>query len=255
MIVEKIHNGYRVSCSIREKGIPHGMLEATIAEHLQKKAGVHERCAEIGIGSRDAELRQAKAILDEALAFADLGKSTSRNDHSRLDAELGRVTVRSSAVAAPVARGKLSGVLDGHAAVWHRPGDAGSQYALGPRYFERVDRRAFDRHLASGENVAGLFNHDKNLILGTTANRSMILDTDDVGLRFRLDPAKTTVGQDVTLLVGRGDLKGCSFGFLCREADVVQEGGNRIRLLRDCHLLDCGPVFSPAYTSTSVSVV
>jgi HK97 family phage prohead protease len=124
-------------------------------------------------------------------------------------------------------------------------------------FIETIHRRAFDRVLASKPDVVGVYNHDKNFLLGRTGNGTMTLSVDDYGLRYAILPPATRA--DVVEAVSRGDVVGSSFAFRTAEAngDVWSRGadGIRRREIREIDLLDdVGPVVRPAYDSSSVVV-
>ncbi|MGB0039595.1 MAG: HK97 family phage prohead protease, partial [Terriglobales bacterium] len=109
------------------------------------------------------------------------------------------------------------------------------------------------------DDVRCLFNHDADNILGRTTNGTLTMRQDSRGLRFQntLD-RKTTVGQNVYQFVTRGDVTGCSFGFIVDEAEWSEgaQADGRTVLTRTIKklrkLFDVGPVTYPAYEQTSV---
>lgn len=124
-------------------------------------------------------------------------------------------------------------------------------------FVEVIHRRAFDKVLASRPDVVGVYNHDKNYLLGRTGNGTMTLTVDDYGLRYAIDPPETRA--DVVESVSRGDVVGSSFAFRTAEVngDVWSRRGDgtRLREIREIDLLDdVGPVVRPAYGAASVVV-
>lgn len=124
-------------------------------------------------------------------------------------------------------------------------------------FIETIHRRAFDRVLAKKPDVVGVYNHDKNFLLGRTGNGTMTLTVDDYGLRYSILPPATRA--DVVESVQRGDVVGSSFAFRTSESngDVWSRGadGIRRRQILEIDLLDdVGPVVRPAYDSSSVIV-
>jgi HK97 family phage prohead protease len=116
---------------------------------------------------------------------------------------------------------------------------------------------AFERALASGQDVRGLVNHDPNLLLGRTASGTMRLAEDDRGLRYEIDPPDTQVATDLITLLERGDLDGSSFAFtLAENGDAWRDEHGKV--VREIHkvgeLFDVGPVVYPAYRATVSSV-
>lgn len=153
------------------------------------------------------------------------------------------------------------GTLEGYAAVFHSEGDPGTEYKLwdDPSFMavERVARGAFSRAIKDGDDVRGLVNHNADLVIGRTAAGTLRLVEDERGLRFEDDLPDTTVGRDLATVVGRGDVSGCSFGFVVEQESWREEelpDGKRVatRTIESVRLLDVGPVTYPAYASTEV---
>jgi HK97 family phage prohead protease len=115
---------------------------------------------------------------------------------------------------------------------------------------ETIRRGAFARGIAEREDCHCLFNHDANAILGRVGSGTLALAEDSRGLRFSCELPNTSIGSDVLESVKRGDISGCSFGFMCRKDSWSSDGGTRE--LQDVALLDVGPVTYPAYEATTV---
>lgn len=122
---------------------------------------------------------------------------------------------------------------------------------------ERIEPGAFDDLLES--DVVGLFNHDKNFVLGRNP-RTMSLSADKRALRFSI-PEMPEARADVLEAVKRGDVKGNSFSFMMSGnsddeefIDRSADGKLPLRVIKRVEaLFDVGPVTFPAYESTSVS--
>ncbi len=147
-------------------------------------------------------------------------------------------------------RAKQSGRLEGHAALFEELSvDLGG-------FREKIAPGAFADTIKGGD-IRALFNHDSNLILGRTTNGTLKLEEDRKGLHFSLKPAATQAGHDAIELVRRGDVTGCSFGFVVLDEEW-QNGSNGqpdIRTLRKVELHEISPVCSwPAYEATAVAV-
>jgi HK97 family phage prohead protease len=128
-------------------------------------------------------------------------------------------------------------------------------------FVETIHPNAFDDVLAAGPDVIGVFNHDRNLLLGRTSNGTMRLMKDAYGLRYEITPnVNTSVGKDVVEWVRDRTVVGSSFAFaISRDGDgdswSTDERGMRRREVRKVSLLeDCGPVTRPAYDASSVVV-
>jgi uncharacterized protein len=118
---------------------------------------------------------------------------------------------------------------------------------------ETIRPGAFTRALAEKHDVKCLFNHDDNIVLGRTTNGTLTMVQDNVGLKFHCDVAPTNAARDVHALVTRGDVDGCSFGFVVTKQKVTRNSDGSVdRDVLDVDLLDVSPVLNPAFDSTSV---
>jgi len=147
-------------------------------------------------------------------------------------------------------------MIEGYAAVYYDPADAGTEYELWKGYLERIEAGAFDAVLDN--DVRGLFNHDANMILGRSNGKAntMRLSVDGRGLRYEIDIPDTQAGRDVATSIERGDVTGSSFSFYVEEAKYTDtEDGVFIRTITKFRqLFDVGPVTFPAYTATEAGV-
>jgi HK97 family phage prohead protease len=135
------------------------------------------------------------------------------------------------------------GRLTGYAAVF------GSESVDLGGFKEVIRAGAFSRSLKSGENIQALWQHDGKSLLGTTKAGTLRLNEDAKGLRFEIDLPDTTTGRDLGELVSRGDVNGCSFGFI---AQKDQWTGDRRELI-DVDLFEITITPSPAYLDTEVA--
>lgn len=119
---------------------------------------------------------------------------------------------------------------------------------------EKIDNRAFN--MARGDGWPGVlarYNHDDNLLLGTSGAGTLRLATDEVGLTYEVDLPQSRA--DVYELVHRGDVRQSSFAFIAIEDDwTTDDGGFPMRTLLQVRLMDVAPVNSPAYEDTSVGL-
>lgn len=121
-------------------------------------------------------------------------------------------------------------------------------------FVEQVDTRALNKSAADGwPGVLARYNHDDNLLLGTTDARTLRLSVDDVGLRYDVDVPSARA--DVFELAQRGDISKSSFAFIAFEDDwATTDQGFPLRTLTSIRLLDVAPVNTPAYEDTSVGL-
>lgn len=125
------------------------------------------------------------------------------------------------------------------------------------RFREKIDPHAFDKTLANAADVRYTLNHDPNKVMGRTAAGTLKLSTDEVGLRFELDPPDSQMGRDLMESVKRGDISNCSFKFRTLDDDWNEDSeGNPVRTLKEVSLHDgdVAAVAYPAYPDTDVNM-
>lgn len=146
-------------------------------------------------------------------------------------------------------------MIAGYGAVFHREGEAGTEYKMFPDLVERIATGAFDRALREKHDAAGLFNHDPNMLLGRTSAGTMRLSVDERGLRYEIDLPDTQVGRDVATSIARRDVKGSSFAFrVVKQRFEERKGQPDLRVIEDLDLYDTGPVVFPAYGGTTTGL-
>ena len=139
--------------------------------------------------------------------------------------------------------------LDGYFAVFDQP------YEVCPGWIETVAPGAFSRTLREGKDVKVLWNHNTDLVLGSTENRTAHLSEDDVGLHGPVEiNEEDQDAKNAAARVARGDVRGCSFGFEIRgmEESWDESGTYRTRLT-DVELFEVSPCTFPAYAQTSIT--
>ncbi|WP_326808172.1 HK97 family phage prohead protease [Streptomyces sp. NBC_01775] len=118
-------------------------------------------------------------------------------------------------------------------------------------FVERIDPGFFAKSEGDGwPEAMARYNHDDNMLLGTTGAGTLRLATDGTGLDYSVDvPAAR---GDVYELVQRGDVQRSSFAFYTFEDDwAMTEQGFPVRTLLSGQLVDVAPVNTPAYLDTS----
>jgi HK97 family phage prohead protease len=108
----------------------------------------------------------------------------------------------------------------GYAAVFNAP-----SHDLGG-FREVIKPGAFKRTLADSAHVVALNNHNADQVLGRVGSGTLRLEEDDTGLRFELDLPDTSYARDLSALVQRGDVAGCSFAFSVRPGGELWEESN-----------------------------
>ena len=142
-----------------------------------------------------------------------------------------------------------NGKLVGYAAVFNAPSlDLGG-------FREIVAPGAFKRTLADSASVTALYNHNADQVLGRVGSGTLRLEEDDIGLRFELDLPDTSYARDLSALVQRGDVAGCSFAFSVRPGGELWEetNGQSIRTLTALDLGEITITAQPAYPDTTVA--
>lgn len=121
-------------------------------------------------------------------------------------------------------------------------------------FVERIDPGFFNKSRGDGwPDVIARYNHDNNMLLGTTAAGTLRLAVDKVGLEYEVDPPESRA--DVLELVQRGDVAKSSFAFEMFEDDwAASDQGFPMRTLVSGRLVDVAPVNIPAYSDTSVGL-
>lgn len=141
--------------------------------------------------------------------------------------------------------------IGGYAAKFNKP----SQNLGG--FVEFIAPSAFNRSRGNGwPDVLARYNHDDNMLLGTSSAGTLRLNVDDVGLLYDVDTPQSRA--DVYELVQRRDVQKSSFAFA-----VIGEDGDQWELseqnfpqrtLLSVELIDVAPVNMPAYLDTTSAV-
>lgn len=144
--------------------------------------------------------------------------------------------------------------LSGYAAVF---GQTITVHEGGIRFTEEIAPGAFRRALDANQEVFACWNHDVNMPVAATWNKTLRLHEDDHGLFFELDvPTGISYADDLYEAVRQGIVNQCSFWFSVDRDDEVwrDHGGMPHRVITNVtRLYECGPVTRGAYSHTSVS--
>ena len=106
-------------------------------------------------------------------------------------------------------------------------------------------------------DVRCFIDHDSSLILGRTANDTLKLTVDEIGLHFRCELPDTTYARDLNVSISRGDINECSFGFSLKDGDDTwkKDGDDYIRTLNSIsQLAEISIVSIPAYAETNATI-
>jgi HK97 family phage prohead protease len=124
-------------------------------------------------------------------------------------------------------------------------------------FVEQIAPSAFNRARGNDwPDVQARYNHDDNMLLGTTTARTLRLSVDDTGLLYDVDLPRAR--DDVYELVTRGDVSKSSFAFQVigddgEEWGLTDQNFPR-RTLLSVDLRDVAPVNAPAYLDTSTAI-
>jgi uncharacterized protein len=141
------------------------------------------------------------------------------------------------------------GMIAGYAAVYNRLSEdlGGFREKIMPGAFRDVLK----------QDVRALANHSQFHLLGRTKAGTLRLKDSAHGLLDEIDLPSNQIGRDTAESVRRGDMDGQSFSFRVLPEDVQWDWDTTppTRMIhRFEEIYDVGPVTTPAYTDTSVSM-
>jgi uncharacterized protein len=141
--------------------------------------------------------------------------------------------------------------IEGYAATF------GNMTNIDGQFNEVIQRGAFKRSLAGGDDIVCLIDHNPSLILGRRSAGTLSLEEDSKGLRFSAELPDTSVARDAYVNLKAGNLKECSFGFIVDSPDSenwsLMPDGTPLRTLVSVRLFDVSVVTFPAYDKTSAA--
>lgn len=139
-------------------------------------------------------------------------------------------------------------MIGGYAAVFNRQSSN-----LGG-FVEVVDPAAFNASRGDGwPDVIARYNHDDNMLLGSTGGGTLRLAVDGTGLDYEVEPPKAR--NDILELVQRGDVRKSSFAFRTIEDEWgTTDQGFPMRTLMRVQLVDVAPVNVPAYPDSTAGL-
>lgn len=131
----------------------------------------------------------------------------------------------------------------------------GVETELWPGFFELIEKSAVDKALGNKPDVRALFNHDSNLCLGRTGNKTLQLKSDNIGLFGVIEINSSdpdAVGAHAR--VQRKDIDGCSFGFWETGYEIIERNdGTILKKVTEMELLEVSPCTFPAYPQTEIA--
>ena len=119
----------------------------------------------------------------------------------------------------------------------------------GKWFKETMQKGVFQRSINKSTNIPLLLEHDWNRELANTANGTLELREDNIGLRFDATIDDANLYEEIR----SGKINSCSFGFKVNEQEY-QEVNSRLekRYVKDITLLECSLVKNPAYVGSLV---
>jgi HK97 family phage prohead protease len=132
----------------------------------------------------------------------------------------------------------------GYAAVFNSPSEP-------LPFIERIAPGAFKRSLKARNDIKLLWNHDTGSVLGSTRAGTLKLEEDNYGLRVTAVLPQTSLGNDVKVLVQRGDVSAMSFGFSVPANGDTWNAEGTERTLRSVRIHEVSIVAFPAYQQTA----
>lgn len=134
-------------------------------------------------------------------------------------------------------------------------------------YNSRTDLGYFEEEIAPGafddaidvSDARALFNHDPNHLLARQGSGTLTIRDGADGLGYEFEMPTTTLGNDLLVLMERGDLNQSSFAFTIAEGGqewrTEKRGDKEVdvrRITKVSRLYDVSPVTYPAYQDTTV---
>ena len=128
-------------------------------------------------------------------------------------------------------------------------------------FYETINPAAITEDVLMRSDVFCLFNHDQDKVLARSkyGTGSLQLQLDEQGLKYSFNAPNTDLGDELLEYLRRGDIDSSSFAFTVStdEGSEVWTTGTDGRQYREIlkidSLHDVSPVWTPAYSSTSVS--
>jgi HK97 family phage prohead protease len=192
----------------------------------------------------------SKRSAERALAYADqLVESLEQENEGRAKGEaLSKLETRIVEVDKFEVREDADGMrLEGYAALFNSRSEN-----LGG-FTETINPGAFRSSLKARNDIKLLWNHNSDIVLGSTRAGTMTLTEDDRGLRVSALLPNNTAGRDARESISRRDVTGFSFGFSmpARGGDEWSADGTE-RVLKSVrlHEVSVGVAF-PAYPETN----
>jgi len=135
----------------------------------------------------------------------------------------------------------------GYAVKWgQRSNTIGYYY----KFEERFEKGAFFD--AINGDVIAAWNHNWNEILGRSTSGTLLLEEDDIGLRYEI--TMPSWADKYVETVQRGDVTGSSFTFVPEVEEWDETNEIALRTIKKAKLYEVSPVIFPAYPQSEAGV-
>lgn len=144
--------------------------------------------------------------------------------------------------------GKL--YIEGYFARFNEP------YEVFEKWIETISPGAFRDFLETEHDVKILWNHNTDVVLGSTAAGTASLEEDEQGLYGVVEINRSDMeAMNCYARISRGDVSGCSFGFdiADQEERIDEDGIYRTNIKKVSPLYEVSPCTFPAYPTTSIT--
>lgn len=189
----------------------------------------------------------SKSAARRALAYAQgvVSRIEEENEGRAKGEALSKIETRVFTNEFEVREGEGGMTLTGYAARFNEPSEP-------LPFIERIQPGAFKRSLKSRNDIKLLWNHNTDMVLGSTRAGTLTLTEDEVGLRVMATLPDNTWGRDAKVSIQRGDVTGFSFGFTVPSGGDSWNVDGTERTLKSVRLLEVSTgVAFPAYPSTN----
>lgn len=121
---------------------------------------------------------------------------------------------------------------------------------LWDNFYEEIDPEA----IKDMSDVRALYNHNNDLVLGSTLNGTLHLSKDERGVKGTIEINEhDQEAMNAYERIRRGDVQGCSFGFFLNSEEYEQQDdGSTVARVRSLDLFEVSPCVFPAYPQTEI---
>ena len=189
----------------------------------------------------------SKASANRALAYAEgvVSRIEEENEGRAKGEALSKIETRVFTNEFEVREDGDGMTLSGYAAKFNEPSEP-------LPFIERIKPGAFKRSINSRNDIKLLWNHNTDMVLGSTRAGTLTLKEDEVGLRVTALLPDTSFGRDAKVSISRGDVTGFSFGFTVTAGGDSWSSDGSERTLKSVRLMEVSTgVAFPAYPSTN----